>query len=241
VTALVTGGTRGIGLATSRALAAAGHDVAMVYRHDDEAAKKAVEAVSPTSVAIRADLADAGAVEAAYSQAEDALGPVSVVVHAAVLPLLGRAVDSPVDHLDRSYAIGPRAFFLLAQQAGRRMASGGRIVFISSLGTFRAAPGYVAIGAAKGAADNLVRSFAAELGRGGITVNSVVAPEVESHHLHEHPDGEMVRALMERRTPLRRIGTEDDIARAVVLVCRPEAGFITGQQIVADGGFSVTF
>lgn len=241
MTALVTGGTRGIGLAISCSLAAAGHDVSMLYRSDDENAAAAVDAVGEGAMAIRADVSDVDQMRDAYGRTESAFGEVNVVVHSAVLPLLARAVDCPVDYLDQSYRVGPRAFFLLCQRAAETMPDGGRIIFVSSLGTQRAAPGYVAIGAAKGAGDNLVRAFAAELARKGITVNSILAPNVESHHLEADPHADKLRAAMVRGTPVGRMGTEDDVANAVVMLCRPEADFIVGQQITPDGGFSMSF
>jgi NAD(P)-dependent dehydrogenase (short-subunit alcohol dehydrogenase family) len=173
-----------------------------------------------------------------YDCTEEELGPVEVVVHSVVIPLLGKVSDIPVEYLDRSYEVGPRAFFLLCRAASERMSPGGRIIQINSIGTPRYSPGYGAIGPAKAAMNQLMVHFAVELAPKGIRVNGVAASTVESKYIDGHPDADRLRAAVTRKTPVGRMGTEEDIARAVGLLCSSDAEFIVGQTIVADGGLT---
>jgi NAD(P)-dependent dehydrogenase (short-subunit alcohol dehydrogenase family) len=170
---------------------------------------------------------------------EAELGSVDVIVHAAVIPILVDALSCTPEDLDRAYQVGPRSFLLLGQAAAKRMSAGGRIVMVSSIAVERSSPGYAALGAAKSAQEYLVRSFAVELAPLGIAVNAVRSPTIDGAYVSAHPKAERLRSAIAGKTPAGRIGTEEDIAAAVSFICSPDAGFVVGQCLSVDGGFTV--
>jgi NAD(P)-dependent dehydrogenase (short-subunit alcohol dehydrogenase family) len=240
MTVMVLGGTRGIGLAISQEFAARGRPVAMVYRSDDDAAKSAAESItkSPTTIS-RADVSDPSQLARAYDEAEK-LGPVDCIVHSAVLYLLGSAIDGKLEDLDKAWAVGPRAFLAAAQLARQRMTEGGHLLAVGSVASIpRYASGYGILGPAKCAIDHLVVQLGVELAPLGIRVNCVATGTVDGHFVQQNPRADRYREVIGKKTPLGRIGTEQDVARAVVMMASSDADWIVGQTIIADGGMAL--
>src|SRR4051794_38510665 len=162
MTVVVVGGTRGIGLAISRKFSGQGRPVAMGYLSNDAAATAAVDALPGPSIAVKADVADGSQVARLFDEAER-LGPIDVVVHSAVIPLLGAALTATAEQFDTAYRTGPRAFLLMVQEAARRMTEGGHIIAVGSIASGpRYVPGYGILGPFKSAIDHMVCQLGCE-------------------------------------------------------------------------------
>jgi len=234
--ALVTGATRGLGLAIARRLHAGGCTVALNYAHADDDAERAVK-----------ELGDGAPVYAVKGDAtldwqpiaDEVLGRhghLDILVHntSSWRPMSAARADLPVLHEDVASGIDPllRAVPLLRAAMG----DGGRIVAVSSSGSQTVIPGYVSLGVAKAALESLVRYLAVELARDGIAVNAVSTAKLDKGP--DTPRLDMVRALA-ARTPAGRLTQPDDVAAAVALLCTPEAAWIQGQILTVDGGLSL--
>jgi 3-oxoacyl-[acyl-carrier protein] reductase len=232
--ALVTGGSRGIGVAIVHALAEAGAAVAVNYREQADAAQALAAEIAKAggrAVAIQADVADGPAVTAMFARAAEALGPVDILVNNAGIALT-RSVDKLTEEdFDKTIAVNLKGVFLCTQTAlpAMRAKKWGRIVIISS----GAARGAGAIGphynASKAGVEGLTRGYAARLVKDGITVNAVAPSLIET---------DMITGAKElvTRIPLGRFGTSDEVAQAVMLLIANE--YMTGQTIAMSGGMS---
>ncbi|HXF56359.1 MAG TPA: SDR family oxidoreductase [Actinomycetota bacterium] len=243
--ALVTGGSRGIGAATARALAADGVRVAINYlRREDEAARVAgeVERLGSQAVLVPGDVGDPDALEAVVAEAAERLGRLDIFVHCAVTPVARPVLELTPEDWERSMAVNARAFLLGAQLAAARMQGWGRIVGLSATGAHLPRnPRYAALAAAKGAVEALGRYLAVALAPRGITVNCV-APgptATEAFDAMAGPDPQRLREALAARTPMGRLGRPDDAARLIRFLCSEDAGWVTGQLLVADGGYSL--
>jgi enoyl-[acyl-carrier protein] reductase III len=241
-TALVTGGTRGIGAAISQALAARGARVLMNFRDDEESAARtlaAIEAGGGSARLVKANLVRPEDVRLLGAAAREA-GGLDILVHGAALGSFKRVLDVKPNQWDLSLAVNARAFLLLAQELAPLLEGrGGRIVALSSLGGQRVVPEYGAIGVSKAALEAVVRSLAVELGPRGVRVNAVAAGIVDTPTIRRHPHHEDLVARALERTPERRLATPDDVAGVVLFLCSPLSRWVNGQTIVADGGMSL--
>ncbi|HET9071532.1 MAG TPA: SDR family NAD(P)-dependent oxidoreductase [Acidimicrobiales bacterium] len=240
-TALVTGGSRGIGAGIARALDAAGARVAIAGRHrgalDDVAA-----ALSRDPVVLEADLADADAATALADRAVDALGSLDILVNNAGI---GRRL--PTEQLDAAtidalHAVNVRAPLLLIARLVPVMkaAGGGAIVNLSSVSGVVGTPNRAAYAATKGALDAATRSLAVELGPHGIRVNSVAPGVVDTQMWARNKAVPGVVEGVEAQTALRRWSQPADVADVVVFLASDAARFVTGETIAADGGMART-
>ncbi len=238
--ALVTGGTRGIGAATSRILAACGADVAMLYRSrraEAEAMKVDVEARDVRALVVSADLANVGAVDTAVKQVADAWGGIDVFVgNAGVWP----AEEVPVDAMDDARWLNTMrenidGMFYSTRAALRVMPDGGRIVLVSSTAGQRGESLHADYATSKGAMIAFVKSLAIEVAGRGITVNSV-APGWVDTEMCEQPYAGDGRARISAAIPVGRIATPDDIAGPIVFLCSEQARHITGEILNVNGG-----
>ncbi len=228
--AVVTGASRGLGLAAARKLCSCGCQVLINYAHDDACAERAVESLSGlkgNAVAVKADVCAPGALTGLLEDARERFGRVDVLVHnaAAWTPAAALAVDPAAFHHDVRAALDP----LLGAAAAlpELMDRGGRVVAVSSSGAQRVVPRYVSLGVAKAALESLVRYLAAELGDHGITVNAVSTAKLDK--------GEPVPG----GAGGRRLTRPEQVADVIALLCTDEADWIRGQVVSADGGWNL--
>jgi NAD(P)-dependent dehydrogenase (short-subunit alcohol dehydrogenase family) len=243
-TAFVTGGSRGVGRAVCRELARRGADIALLYRsRDAEAAATcaAVEAAGRRALALKADLADAAAVEAAVERAAAMRGGLDLVVHAAGAIGAWREVgDLAVEEWDRYLAVDLSGAFYVIRAAlpHLRRAGGGAIVVVSSIAAQMCQPRNVQGAAAKAGVEALVRVVAREEGRRGVRANAVAIglTDTEMGRAAFAEWGEERADRIVRGIPLRRIGTPEEVARAVCFLAGPDGAYITGKVLQVDGG-----
>jgi 3-oxoacyl-[acyl-carrier protein] reductase len=231
---LVTGGAKGIGLATARAFAAQGDRVAITYRSapppDDQA---------EGLLAVPCDITDTDQVDAAFSRIEDELGPVEVLVANAGITadmLVLRMSDHDFDRVLETNLTGS---FRVAKRAVTKMmrARWGRIIFLSSVVGATGQAGQANYAASKAGIVGLARSLAREFASRHITVN-VVAPGPISTDMMDAV-AEDRRALIEQAVPLGRFGTPDEVAATIVFLASDGAAFTTGAVIPVDGGLGM--
>ncbi|WP_202918418.1 SDR family oxidoreductase [Streptomyces cavernae] len=238
-TALVTGGSRGIGAATALRLAREGADVAVTYVQGGQAAEdvvRSIEALGRRGVALRADAADAGEAAAAVDRTVEALGGLDVLVNNAGVGALGPLDSWKPEDVDRVLAVNVRAVFLTSQAAAARMRRGGRIVTIGTCMTQRVpGPGGTLYATSKSALTGLTKALARELGDRGITANIVHPGPVDTDmNPADGPHAAGQAAL----TALGRFGSAEEVASVVAYLAAPEAGYVTGAEFAVDGGFA---
>ena len=247
-TALVTGGTRGFGRAIALRLAADGADCAITYRTRAELARDVVaeiEALGRRSLAVPLALEAPAQVPGAIAKVVEMLGPIDVLIANAAATAFRPMLEQKPHNVEKTLAISVHSFIAAVQEAAPSMAPGGRIVVVSGIDSHQAMAGHGVLGAAKAAMESLVRILALELGPRGITVNAVSPGliETESSRLYiEKGLGQSwaeASARMIAATPVRRLGTVDDIASLVAYIASPAAGFLTGQTIILDGGLTM--
>ncbi|MBB4745295.1 3-oxoacyl-[acyl-carrier protein] reductase [Actinoplanes octamycinicus] len=237
--ALVTGGSRGIGAAVALRLAADGHDVAITFQRNTSRADEIVERIRQSgrrAVAFQADSADPDAVVAAVNGAAAAFGRLDILVNNAALFLAGPIDQVGPDDLDRTVAVNIRAPFVAAQAAVRHLTAGGRIINIGSNVAVRAAfPGFALYSMSKTALVGLTKALGRELGPRAITVN-LVHPGATDTEMNP-ADGPMAGTINEV-TALGHYADPADIAAVVAFLASPDACYVTGAAINADGGFT---
>jgi NAD(P)-dependent dehydrogenase (short-subunit alcohol dehydrogenase family) len=231
--ALVTGGTRGIGLAVARALVAAGHEVVATYKSDDDAAHAAE---MPGLTTAKCDVADSAAVDA-FFEPERARG-FDILVHAAGFTRDKLMMMMAERDFDEVVGVHLKGGFLVAKQAMKAMIANkrGRIVFVVSPTALRGRPGQTNYGAAKAGLIGLTRSLAHEVARWKITVNAVSAGLTDTAMTESLP--EKTRAELLAHVPLGRAGRPEEIAAVIAWLCTDGASYITGQVIAVDGGLT---
>ncbi|WP_101949934.1 SDR family NAD(P)-dependent oxidoreductase [Mycobacterium sp. 3519A] len=245
---LITGASSGIGRATALRLASDGAAVALVALPGDDLHETAQECRSfgSAALAIPADVADPGQVAAAFDRAE-ALGAVSAVFSNAGISIVGPAIELADDDWLRQLHVNLSGSFYVVREAARRMIprGGGAIVVTGSELGLLGQAGYVGYTATKGGVLAMTRAFAAELATHGIRVNSISPGTTETPMLLAEfaaaPDPDRERAENESTIPLGRFGQPGDIAAAVAFLLSDEARYITGANLVVDGGRTSCF
>lgn len=231
---LVTGGTRGIGLAIAQRLVADGATRAVLgYMRNDSAAEEARAQLDADVVLVRGEVSKPGVVEELASH-----GPYAVVVHNAATGVIEPALETTDKHWDWTLNANARALLSLARVCAPSMAEGSSIVAISSLGSRRVLDNYVLVGTSKAALESVVRYLAVELAPRGIRANAVSAGVVDTGALDHFPNKDQMLGTVER-TPAGRLVAPEDVAGAVSFLCSDDAAMIRGQTIVIDGGFSL--
>jgi 3-oxoacyl-[acyl-carrier protein] reductase len=237
--ALVTGAARGIGAAIVHRLAADGAAVAFTYQQSSgpaEALAAQVEANGGRALALRADAADPQAIGAAVDAAVARFGRLDIVVNNAGIFLPGTLESFTIEEFDRLVAVNVRSVFATARAALPHLRAGGRIVNIGSTNALRMPfEGGAFYAMSKSALTGLAKGLARDLGPRGITINNVLPGPVETDMNPSDSDfGRSLHALM----ALPRHGKPAEIASLVAWLAGPESAFVTGADLLADGGFA---
>ncbi|OIK04804.1 SDR family oxidoreductase [Streptomyces monashensis] len=236
--AVVTGGSRGIGRATTVRLAAEGHAVVVGYAGNRDLAEAAVADITAAggrALAVRADVADEEQVAALFGTAAEEFGGVDVVVHAAGRMYLAPIAELDLAELDALHRTNVRGTFAVAREAARTLRRGGAFVGFSSSVVGLAFPSYGAYSASKGAVEALTLVLARELRGRDVTANTV-APGPTATDLFLDGKDEAAVAALAAQPPLERLGTPEDIARVVAFLASPAGHWVNGQVVRANGG-----
>ena len=235
--ALVTGGSRGIGAAIAKRLAADGASVAITYSKDSKAASvvvKAIEDKGGKAVAIQADSVAAEAIQGAVDKTVAAFGGLDVLVNNAGTAIPKPFEQSTLDEIDRMFNINVRGTMVATQAALKHMKNGGRIIVIGScVGERMMTPGLVAYSATKGAVKMFTQGLSREVGSRGITVNNVQPGPIDTDL---NPAAGDWAAPQKAATALDRYGSVDEVAALVAFVAGPESSYINGANLTVDGG-----
>jgi 3-oxoacyl-[acyl-carrier protein] reductase len=237
--ALVTGGSRGIGAAIAKRLAADGASVAITYAKDASAASavvKAIERDGGRAIAIQADAANVEAVKSAVEKVFATFGRLDVLVNNAGMAIPKAFEETTLEEMDRVIDINVRGVFVTTQAALKHMNDGGRIIMIgSAVGERVLTPGLVPYSATKGAVKIFTQALSRELGGRGITVNNVQPGPIDTDLNPASGDWAVPQKAV---TALNRYGHVDDIASMVAFVAGPESSYITGANLTVDGGMN---
>ena len=238
--ALVTGASRGIGAAIARRLAMDGFAVAVNYASGAAPAEALVAELTASgakAIAVRANVADAGEVRRMFDVVEAQLGQVDVLVNnAGVLKTMPLAEHTDALY-DQSFDINVRGTFNTLREAATRLSAGGRIVNFSSTTLALNMPGYAIYNATKAAVEAFTHVFAKELRGRDITVNAVAPGPIATSLFLDGKSEEQIQASA-KMPPLQRLGQPEDIASVVAFLVGPDAGWVNGQVLRANGGLA---
>jgi L-rhamnose 1-dehydrogenase len=250
--AVVTGGSRGIGRATSEALARYGASVVVnYYGAADADLKKAdaadtvvdsITAAGGKAVAHEADIADEAAARGLIDRAVDEYGHIDILVNNAGICPSDDFLEMPIETFDRVHAVNLRGAFICSQQAGRHMVrqgTGGRIVTVSSISALVGGSYQTHYCPTKSGLHSLMQSLAIVLGPHGITCNSVGPGEVDTDMNRIIPDYDEIAAQLASRIPIGRVAQPEDIADPIVFLASDEARYVNGAFLLIDGGMFV--
>lgn len=233
--ALVTGASGGIGSAIAKALASQGAEVALSGTRVG-ALEEVAKDISGKKHILPCNLSDLDSVERLVPQAEDAMGGIDILVNNAGLGLGGPIEEISFETYERMIAVNVTGVFIATQEAVRHMKAGGRIIHIgSSMTRYAAFPTASLYTLTKGAVSGFNRSLVRDLGPRGITVNTVHPGPTDTDM---NPDGGPVSEIVGRGIAIGRYGQPREIASVVAFLASPEAAFVSGAEIVADGGFT---
>ena len=237
--ALVTGGSRSIGAAIAKRLADDGATVALTYSASPDKAAAVVDAIvekGGRALAIEADAGNPRAARAAVATTVEVFGGIDIVVNNAGLGLVGAIDEISFETYERMVAVNVTGVFVTTQEAVRHMKAGGRIIHIGSTVTrYAAFPATSLYTLTKGAVAGFNRGLVRDLGPRGITVNTVHPGPTDTDM---NPDGGPVAKIVGPGIAIGRFGKPHEIAGVVAFLASPEAAFVTGAEIIADGGFT---
>ncbi|MBI1979817.1 MAG: SDR family oxidoreductase [Elusimicrobia bacterium] len=241
--AFISGGSRGIGFAIAKEFALKGTHVVFTYlrsRTDADQAQKQLSAFGVRVEPVRANMGNKDQVRKVFERIGNEFGHLDFMIHNAATGDLKPALDLTDEEWERTLEMNLRSLLQCVRlsvplMAGRR----GKIVSISSHGSYRCLPNYAAVGVTKSGIESLSRYLAVELAPKGINVNVVMAGTVETQSLQKIPGHEEMLHVAKARTPAGRIGRPQDIAHVVSFLCSEESRWIVGQTIIADGGYSL--
>jgi 3-oxoacyl-[acyl-carrier protein] reductase len=236
--AIVTGGSRGIGAATARRLAADGARVVVNYAQSATAAEavvREIEAAGGEAIAVQADVSDRAEVERLVATTVERYGGLDILVNNAAVLTPAPLAEITAEQVERQFGVNVRGALYATQAAVAAFRNGGRVVNVSSVAGEAPSPGFAVYSATKAALDAITRSLAAELAP-RVRVNAVSPGPTETDMFDSVRSPEFEANAL-GRTPLGRIGRPDDIADVIAFLTSDDAGWITGQVITASGGF----
>lgn len=245
--AIVVGGGLGMGEDSTLYLARAGCDVAILDIDLDRATKVAdrVSALGRRAFAIEVDVLDDDQLIERITQAVEKLGGIDIFVTVVGMAQWAPVLEMSVDHWERDHRLNLRYVYLAAQTAAKAMIAAGRpgaMTMVSSISGQTSAPMHSAYGAAKAGLINLAKSMAVELAKYGIRVNTVAPGAIKTPRIAAGPEIETQEKMMASSlVPFRRMGSTEDIAKAVLFLSSDMAAYITGQTLNVDGGWSAVF
>ncbi len=243
---IVTGGSRGIGAAICRRLAADGYAIGVNYTSDAKAAEAtvgAIKAAGGSGAPFKADMADPAAIPRLFDEATKALGPLAGLVNnAGVGGRLGPIEEQSPKELTRLFEVNVIGVILACKEAALRLSTkhggpGGAIVNLSSIAArLGGLPGLAPYAATKGAVESLTKGLATELGPVGIRVNAIAPGMVTTDMTVPLVGDPAARQRVEGMTPLRRIGAPEEIAEAAAWLISPASSYVTGSVLTISGG-----
>lgn len=244
--AIVTGGSRGIGLAIARALVEGGAKVVIVSRKQEnlDEAKSELAKAGLAVETISAHVGREGAAKEVLDQAIAKIGPVDILVNnAATNPHFGPSITADDKIFDKTFETNARAYFSLAREVAKHLVernAPGSMVFVSSTQGIQASPLMGIYGMTKAAVISLVKTLAVELGPSGIRVNAIAPGLVETRFAAALVQNDDVVKRWIDRAPLRRYGRPEEIAGAALYLASDAASYVTGETIVIDGGYTIS-
>ena len=239
-TAIVTGGSRGIGQAIAMRLAADGFVIIVNYAGNAAKAQEtvvAIEAGGGKAIAVQGDVANPQDVANLFAKTKEAFGRIDVVVNCAGVMPMAKIEPSSLADFDKVIATNLRGAFLVLGQAAGNLSAGGRIIALSTSVIAKSFPGYGPYIASKAGVEGMVHVLANELRGRDITVNAVAPGPVGTDLFFDGKTPEQIEQIS-KLAPLERIGTPADIASAVSFLAGPDGAWVNSQVLRVNGGFA---
>jgi NAD(P)-dependent dehydrogenase (short-subunit alcohol dehydrogenase family) len=235
-TALVTGGSAGIGLAAARALAAEGAHVYITGRRQEEL-DAALDKIGPRSTAIRADASSAADLDAVVGAIKEKSGQLDVIVANAGTYEMQMLPDVTEASFDKAFDLNVKGVLFTVQKSLAILADGASIVLLGSVGASTGFAGFSVYNATKASVRSFARTWAAELKDRNIRVNVVSPGPIDTPGFQAFANDEM-REGLQNMIPLGRLGLPEDIAKAITFLATADSSFVTGIELFVDGGIT---
>ncbi len=238
--ALITGASRGLGKAIAERYGKLGASVVVNYATSEQPALEVVAGIERrggSAIAVQADMARVADIDRLFDTAKKRFGRLDIVVANAGLELVGKSVlEFSEDDFDRLFAVNTKGAFFTMQRAARDVADNGRIIYVGSSTTAFPMPGHALYGGSKMAPRFLVEVLAKEIGKRGVTVNSILPTATEGAGVSTNGPRPGVREFIRSSNPMGRMGTLEDTANAAEYLASDLSSYISGQHMLVSGG-----